>query len=321
MNLCARIWCSTLGKKYIMAITGCLLFLFVIGHLLGNLQVFGSPELINAYAHFLKSEPALLWTVRLALLAAVGLHIAAAATLTQENRQARPVRYENTATAFGATTKSRYMMVSGLVILAFILYHLAHFTVLLRGINGVGDFSKLTAQLHGETVPDVYGMMILGFQVWWVVLFYIVAQWLLFMHLGHGVASMFQSMGLRNGVWWPRIATCARIASVGIFFGYAIIPAAIFMRIVGADYAENARIQIRSTSSAAETSSGVVPVPGIETSQYLDGRSWTFDVGRFHENFEHRTSNLQHRTERLRPHESGGSYAQPIFANLKEGTH
>ena len=96
--------------------------------------------------------------------------------------------------AYGSTWQSRYMLGSGIVIAAFIVYHLAHFTALLPGINGVGDFSKLKTVLHGETVPDVYGMMILGFQVWWVALFYLVAQALLFIHLGHGLASLFQTL-------------------------------------------------------------------------------------------------------------------------------
>ena len=236
MNLITRIWRSSLGKKYVMAVTGCALFLFVIGHLLGNLQVFGAPDLINSYAHFLKSKPGLLWSARLGLLACVAVHIISAVALTAANREARPVGYAGGA-AYGSTANSRYMMVSGLVIAAFVLYHLAHFTVLLPGVNGVGDFRKLTTVLNGEPVPDAYAMMILGFQVWWVVLFYLIAMALLFMHLGHGVSAMFQSLGWRNHVWWPRIAGLAKGASTAIFVGYAIIPVAIFLRIVGADYA------------------------------------------------------------------------------------
>jgi succinate dehydrogenase / fumarate reductase cytochrome b subunit len=250
MNLLARAWRSSLGKKYAMALTGAALFLFVIGHLAGNLQIFGPPELINQYAHFLKSKPALLWSVRLGLLACVGLHIAAAVTLTQMNRAARPVPYAG-GSAYGAPLNSRSMLVSGLVILAFVLYHLAHFTALLPGINGVGDFTRLRTVLDGEPVADVYAMVVLGFQVWWVALFYLVAQGLLFLHLGHGVASMFQSLGLRNHVWWPRIAALARVASIAIFVGYAAIPAAIYMRVVGADYAAKARSQLKASTAAA----------------------------------------------------------------------
>ena len=220
-----------------MAATGASLFLFVVGHLLGNLQVFGPPELINTYAHFLKSKPALLWSVRLGLLALVGLHVITAVQLAIVNKEARPVGYAG-GDAYGSTWQSRYMLVSGLVIAAFIVYHLAHFTVLLPAVNGVGDFSKLKTVLHGETVADVYAMMILGFQVWWVTLFYLVAQALLFIHLGHGLAAMFQSFGLRNHTWWPRIQFFAKAASIAIFIGYALIPVSIYMRVVGADYAK-----------------------------------------------------------------------------------
>lgn len=252
MTLISRTWRSSLGKKYVMALSGAVLFTFVIGHLVGNLQVFGAPEAINGYAHFLKSKPVLLWGVRLGLLLMVGLHITAAVTLQAENKAARPEGYAG-ASAYGSTRASQTMIVSGLVILAFVLYHLAHFTALLPGINGVGDFRKLTTVLHGQPVPDVYAMMVLGFQVWWVVLFYLIAQGLLFMHLGHGVSAMFQSLGLRNPVWWPRIERCARVASIAILAGYTVIPVAIFLRLVGADYASTARHQLPPQAASAES--------------------------------------------------------------------
>lgn len=229
MNLISRIFQSSLGKKYVMALTGIALFGFVIGHLLGNLQVFGSPDHINAYAHFLKSKPGLIWGARIGLLAVVGLHILTAIQITAANRAARPVPYAvwkpNT-----ASLGSRTMILSGLVILAFIIYHLLHFTALLPAINGTGiDFSKQVTTIPGVTEPvaDVYLMMIQGFNVWWVAAFYLIAQALLFMHLGHGLASMFQSMGFRSYSWWPRIEAFAKIASIAIFIGYASIPIAV----------------------------------------------------------------------------------------------
>jgi len=237
MNLLTRIWRSSLGKKYVMALTGIALFGFVIGHLVGNLQVFGNPDLINTYAHFLKSKPGLIWGARLGLLATVGLHVAAAITLSVANRAARPVPYAG-GSAYGSAWRSRYMLVSGLVILAFIVYHLLHYTVLVPGINGAGiDFTRLTTAIPGtpEPVADVYAMMVRGFQVPWVALFYLAAQALLFVHLGHGLASAFQSLGLRNHVWWPRISAFARIASLLIFLGYASIPVAVLAGM-GRDY-------------------------------------------------------------------------------------
>ena len=252
MNLLLRLWRSSLGKKYLMALTGAGLVVFLVGHLLGNLQIFGYPELINQYAHFLKSKPGLLWGARLGLLATVGLHIAAAITLTQLNRGARPVAYAG-ASAYGSSTRSRYMVVSGFTILAFIVYHLLHFTALRPEVNGVGDFSKLTAELHGEQVPDVYAMMVLGFQVWWVLAFYLVAQALLFMHLSHGLASMFQSLGLRNHVWWPRVQGFAKAVSIALFLGYASIPLGIVAG-VGSRYAADAKAKAQFAHSVDPSS-------------------------------------------------------------------
>ena len=247
MSTVAGILNSSLGRKFVMAGTGGLLFLFVIGHLVGNLQVFGPPELINTYAHFLQSKPLLVWGARIGLLVVVALHITTAVQLSVANKEARPVNYVGRG-AYGSTWQSRYMLGTGSVIAAFIVYHLAHFTVLLPGINGVGDFSQLKTVLHGEPVRDVYAMMVLGFQVWWVALFYLVAQALLFIHLGHGLASMFQSFGLRNHVWWPRVQLFAKGASGAIFVGYALIPISIYLRIVGADYAEKKKAEFQTAA-------------------------------------------------------------------------
>lgn len=259
MNLLCSIWRSSLGKKYLMALTGAALLVFLVGHLVGNLQVFGAPDLINGYAHFLKGKPGLVWGARLGLLGCIGIHIAAAVSLVARNRAARPDRYEG-GSAYAAGVASRTMPVSGLVILAFVVYHLLHFTALRSGINGTIDFSRLTTTLHGETVPDVYAMMVLGFQVWWVALFYLVAQALLFAHLGHGVSAMFQSLGLRNHVWWPRIALLARVASVAIFLGYASIPVAVLGGL-GSEYAGKARQRAESAAGPARTAS--VAAPGL----------------------------------------------------------
>jgi succinate dehydrogenase / fumarate reductase cytochrome b subunit len=251
MNLLLRIWRSSLGKKYVMALTGAALFVFLIGHLVGNLQVFGSPDLINAYAEFLKSKPGLLWGARLGLLGCVGLHIVAAVALYRANQAARPVGYVG-GSAYGSTLASRVMPVSGLVILGFVIYHLLHFTAMQPGINGVGDFSKLRCELGGREVADVYAMMILGFQVWWVTAAYLVAQGLLFLHLGHGLASMFQSLGFRDHVWWPRIQNFARVASLALFIGYGSIPVAILVGGLGGEYAAKAKAQLELGSIQKE---------------------------------------------------------------------
>jgi succinate dehydrogenase / fumarate reductase, cytochrome b subunit len=182
---------TSIGKKIIMAVTGLALLGFVIGHMLGNLQIFVSQEQLNQYAATLQGMPGgLLWTVRFGLLVLVGLHVWAAVALTIENRRARPEGYHKPGT-IQATYASRTMRWSGFILLAFIIYHLLHFTAQVTDPS----YRDLVdpAGLH-----DVYGMVIAGFSNIWISGFYILSMFLLAMHLSHGIASMLQTVGLRN---------------------------------------------------------------------------------------------------------------------------
>src|SRR5262247_2590963 len=134
MNLLTGLFGSSLGKKYIMAITGLAMFGFVVVHMLGNLQVFLGPAAINDYGYFLQTKPELVWPARIALLLMLILHIWAAIKLSAENRAARPSGYGNYKIV-AASYASRTMFVSGLILLAFIIYHLLHFTVQAERIN------------------------------------------------------------------------------------------------------------------------------------------------------------------------------------------
>jgi len=230
MKLTTAIFSSSLGRKYLMALTGAGLVMFVIGHLIGNLQVFGPPELINAYGEFLHSKPALLWGARLGLLLMVGVHIWSAISLSRDNKAARPVQYaEWTPTA--ASYASRTMLMSGLIVAAFIVYHLLHFTVQNPAINFTGqdfrEFSELKSD--GGERHDVYRMMIAGFQHPLVSIFYIVAIGLLCLHLSHGVSAMFQSLGLKSRPSGPILDTFAKVLASAIFLGYASIPVAVLL--------------------------------------------------------------------------------------------
>jgi len=223
-QLLKRIFCSSLGKKYIMAASGCLLFLFVVAHLVGNLQIFLGPKVINRYGHFLQSNPELIWPARIILLVMVGLHIWAAVKLTIENRAARPVGYAQYEIVV-ATYASRTMFMSGLIILIFIVYHLLHFTVQVQQINLTGenfiDFHD-PQQRH-----DIFKMMVVGFSNVWVSGFYLVGMALLCLHLSHGVSSMFQSLGWKNKAYGPFLDKFARVGALAIFIGYSSIPVAI----------------------------------------------------------------------------------------------
>ncbi len=230
---------STIGKKVIMAGTGAILVAYVIGHLAGNLQIFLAKEHINAYAHFLHSNEVLLWLVRVILLAAVGLHIWSAFALRAENQAARTEPYRPGTVPYAATWASRYMMMTGLVIAAFVVYHLLHLTVqaswvnLLPASDPAKHFGELTV-MNGpqQGFRDVHAMLVASFKQPIVSLFYLVAVGLLSLHLSHGASSMFQSLGLEEGVWRTRLDAWARVFALVIFAGYASIPVAIFLRLI-----------------------------------------------------------------------------------------
>jgi succinate dehydrogenase / fumarate reductase cytochrome b subunit len=233
MKLVYRFFQSSLGKKYLMAVSGVLLFGFVIVHMAGNLQIFLGQETINAYGVFLKSKPALLWSARLGLLALAVIHVVSAIQLTRMNRAARPVAYQ-AYKPVGSSYASRTMMMSGLIVLTFIIYHLLHFTVALPQVNLLKESAAFPKAdflaLHdAQGRHDVYRMMVLGYSNVWVSGFYIVGMALLCLHLSHGVSSMFQSLGLKNRRSGRAIDNFARIMAVVIFIGNCSIPVAILL--------------------------------------------------------------------------------------------
>jgi|SRR3954471_1632782 succinate dehydrogenase / fumarate reductase cytochrome b subunit len=230
MNVVAGFFKSSLGKKYIMALTGIGLFIFVVGHMLGNLQIFIGQEALNRYGAFLQGLGELLWGARIGLIILVLLHIWSAVKLSAENRAARPVDYGNKR-PFGSTYASRTMLMSGLIVLAFIIYHLLHYTFVVQAINGTG---RNFGELHDtEGRHDIYTMMILGFRQPIVSIFYVVGIGLLCLHLSHGLSAMFSSLGLRNRGWQPFIGKAAKVIAIVLFVGYCVIPIAVLTGLVG----------------------------------------------------------------------------------------
>ena len=199
----ARFWASTNGKKIVMAATGCILFAFVIGHMLGNLQIYLGAEKFNAYGHFLHGVPELLWIVRIGLLAAVALHIWASIGLAARKIKARPVAYAQRANT-ASTYASRTMYWSGPILLAFIIYHLLHLTV---GVVHPGS---------NFVEGDVYSNTVGGFQVWYVSAWYIFSMILLGLHLRHGAWSMFQSLGINHPRHTPILRKAAAVFALAI---------------------------------------------------------------------------------------------------------
>lgn len=196
---------STVGGKFLVALTGLALTGFVIIHMLGNLQIFLGPDAINEYAHKLKDLGPLLWAARAGLLLVFIIHIWAAIKLKMRSQQARPVAYAHERTV-QASIASRYMLLSGLIIFAFVVFHINHFTLgsiqpvpappAKEGEAQVERIEKSFLELRDDkNRPDVYRMMIYGFTSPPIAILYIVCQLILMLHMSHGVASTFQSLG------------------------------------------------------------------------------------------------------------------------------
>lgn len=202
-----------------MAVSGIILVGFLIGHFVGNALVFVGPEAINGYSEFLHNSHGLLWVARAVLLLSIALHIGSAVRLYVMNSSARPQRYHvkhDSATNYAART----MMISGPLLLGFIIFHLAHLTL---GVE-VGDYE------HSHT--DVYSNVISSFSVPWVSFFYIVSMLALGNHLFHGTWSMFQTLGFNHSAYNKRIVLIALGITLFVTLGNISIPLAVLFGIV-----------------------------------------------------------------------------------------
>ncbi|HEY2019466.1 MAG TPA: succinate dehydrogenase cytochrome b subunit [Bryobacteraceae bacterium] len=228
INRAVRFYEAPIGKKAVMAITGVILFGYVVGHLLGNLQIYSADhDQINRYAAFLHNPANVipLWAVRLFLFVALVLHITASVQLWNQNRIARPVSYvrkNDVPTSYAART----MIWSGPIVAAFVVFHVLHLTV--------GAVLPLQDVGGNAVTPDVYHNVIAGFQNPYVSGFYIIAMILLCMHLYHGLWSMFQSMGINHPRYTPLLKKGAAIVAILIAVGNCSIPLAVmagFLRL------------------------------------------------------------------------------------------
>jgi succinate dehydrogenase / fumarate reductase cytochrome b subunit len=204
----------------VMAVTGVFLVLFVIGHMIGNLQVYLGAESLNHYAELLRElgHGGLIWVFRGTMLGAVGLHVWAATALTLGSWAARPTGYRRRQVWVESTYASRTMRWGGPLLLIFIIYHLLHLT---------------TGQAHGSfVVGDVYHNVVVGFSVWWVSGFYILAQLALGLHLYHGVWSMLQTLGLSHASYNRVRTVIALLIALVIAIGNISIPVAVLAGVV-----------------------------------------------------------------------------------------
>jgi succinate dehydrogenase / fumarate reductase cytochrome b subunit len=223
MNLLLQPVRSSLGSKYVMALTGLALIGFVVVHMAGNLLIYFGRDALNAYAEALRHRPALLWAARLGLLVVFVVHVVLGIRLTRQNSAARPIAYAYEDT-LQASWASRHMLLTGLVLLAFVVYHLAHFT-----FRVVGPQGPPTESWEGH---DVFQMVVLGFQNPWITLSYLVAMAFLGLHLWHGGSSWFQSLGLEHPRWNALIRGIGPGLAILVVAGNCSIPLAVLLGIV-----------------------------------------------------------------------------------------
>ncbi|MCE9529575.1 MAG: succinate dehydrogenase cytochrome b subunit [Planctomycetes bacterium] len=204
---------STVGQKFVVALTGTALVGFVIAHMAGNLQIFAGREKLNEYALFLKNLGPMLWAMRIGLLVVFVVHILLTLSLKKRSSNARPIGYVHSDT-IQASFASVTMVWTGLLVLAFTLYHLAHFTF---GWTQTADGRNFLTLHDPKGHHDVYEMVIAGFRSPVVAIIYLIAQAILFVHLSHGIGSVFQTLGLNT----PRTAQFFRrlgFAVAGVIF-------------------------------------------------------------------------------------------------------
>ncbi|GBD99632.1 succinate dehydrogenase/Fumarate reductase transmembrane subunit [bacterium BMS3Abin07] len=212
------------GRKIFMAVTGQLMVLFIIIHVIGNSTIYFG--VLNSYADHLHAVPFLLWVFRLVMLTVFLIHVLFGILLTLDNCSARPGSYAVRAYR-QSTFASRNMIWTGLLICLFLFYHLLHFTFqIIRPEVSAGVNSDAMGR------PDVFNMLVMNFQHFSVTLIYILAIVALVLHLSHGIQSSFQTLGLNNERTLPVITKGGSIVAYVLFFGYIAIPVMIFIGIL-----------------------------------------------------------------------------------------
>lgn len=214
---------SSVGRKILMSVTGQLLIIFILIHLIGNSTIFFGPNGINAYAEHLHSLPPLVWGFRLFMLAAIGVHIIYGVQLTLENKAANPGAYA-VKKNLKATFASENMIWTGLALLAFIVYHLLQFTVHVTPDIVIG--------LDSVNRPDVFNMIVTSFSNGLIALVYAAAMVMLFLHLSHGIQSFVQTMGWNNEKTLPAFGTGGKVVAAFLMVAYISIPAVILTGIL-----------------------------------------------------------------------------------------
>ena len=222
----ARYSRSSIGAKQVMAVTGLFLVLFAIVHMLGHLQMFGGPNMYNAYAHFLQELWEVKWPVRAGLLAFLLVHLVAGIAVYARNRAARPVGYAKF-TPVITSTAARTMIWTGLFVFVFLAFHIFHFTL---GQVQPASFHVLDHAVDPLKRWDAYGMYVAGFQNVVIYVIYLVGMILLCLHLGHGASSWLQTLGWRHPKY--PIDKVGTVVGWVLFIGYMIPPTAVLAGVI-----------------------------------------------------------------------------------------
>lgn len=241
---------TTLGRKLLMALTGVMLIGFLAVHLFGNLYVLQGREELNAYADWLKANP-VLWPARLGLLGAFALHTWLGISLARENRAARPVRYRDGLAHPLRSVPSRSMALTGLVVLAFVVYHLAHFT-----FGAVLPEAYALEDAKGR--HDVYGMVVAGFRNPWIVGSYVVAMVLLGLHLAHAGQSFLQTLGVRYEHGNQLVKTLGLGVVAAITLGNVALPVLVYLGYAGEPSLSAELVEPAAVALRPETAAGAV---------------------------------------------------------------
>lgn len=212
---------SVIGMKFLMAASGILLSGFIVSHMLANLLVFADPDALTQYALGLRKFPALLWIARIGLLLSVVVHIITGVRLTTLSRGARPTGYA-VKTYRKASFASRSMALSGLVVFAFLVYHLAHLTF------------KVTHEEFASLDPfDLYRMITISFRNPILACFYLIGVSLLGMHLSHGISSLFQTLGCDKLKYRYLLRKIGPAFGFVVAIGFGSVPVAVWLGLIG----------------------------------------------------------------------------------------
>jgi succinate dehydrogenase / fumarate reductase cytochrome b subunit len=215
---------SSVGRKFLMAITGLLLAGFVVAHLLGNFTIFFGPDGINAYAVHLRSLGPLLWVFRIGLLIAFAIHVFFGIWLTLENRAARPEGYAKK-NPRSTTLAGETMIYSGLALAAFIVYHLLHFTFRVTNPD-ISHFIDAAGRM------DVFRMVVLSFGKIYIALPYLAGMAALLLHTSHGIGSLFQTLGANNDRTLPLLGRMSLVTALLLALGFSSIPFLVLFGVV-----------------------------------------------------------------------------------------